>query len=650
MLYFGMPEGSVKYTSYTAPSGFSFTNTATASDNFKIDGIFYKLNVGAMYTLKNMSDLRNKPLTFNFDYDIGNAYLYGLQSGTYYEFHSMVQLTNPRQVVFTYTRTDLTDKNMTFALVVEPSTATNYSLNLNLTNCTASIAGDTILETLDKEIILTCESGFVFDEIPTIAIGADVHSFSVSEDLRTATITVDITGDVVIHANARLNARVHITGTIENATCNYTDGEFIDNTKDIIISANDGYIFEDKTYVYEDAYLNTKQFENHRTYLTASTANATISLYLDSDYTAMVESDPDPEPEPDPEDGAQVFITGTIENATCNYTDGEFIDPTKDIIISANDGYIFEEEYYSYTDEYYNSFFFENHRTYLKASTANATLSVELDSNYVATKDPDTEPDPGTDPDPEQAGTFANLYKTNQTELAQLSKVRFYGSDGQVVDYGSYINSLYVLPFAIPSDIIGTRSNIVLGDLNSTVSSTVLTNYTFDVDAGRIEVPLKYDNIYDYVNTECVLHLPFLDKVFLSNEYVIGQTLTITFTVELYSGNLTANIVSSFTNEVVESVQGLIGMNIPFIQRSSTHAINSITNIFKNKTNRCFVEVNRNIPYTKDANVFGGDVVEYGKIGDYTGYLECDNLVLNTTATNQEQEEIKNVIRNGVFV
>ena len=172
----------------------------------------------------------------------------------------------------------------------------------------------------------------------------------------------------------------------------------------------------------------------------------------------------------------------------------------------------------------------------------------------------------------------------------------------------------------------------------------------YELEGGTIEVPLKYNNIYDFVNTECVLHLPFLDKIYLNSEYVIGQTLTILFTIELYSSNLTINVVSSFNNEIVASVQGLIGMNIPFIQKSNGGVINGISNVYKNKNNRCFVEVIRNIPYTKNNNVFGGSVVEYGKIGDYEGYLECDSLVLNTNATNQEQEEIKNIIRNGVFI
>ena len=425
-----------------------------------------------------------------------------------------------------------------YLYVVVEEEGITYNLEQNLTNCTSNLSGTKIDESTDKEIILTCNDGFIFDEVPTITIGGNTLDFNLNNDLTVATITVDITGDVVINAVARANIRVYITGNIVNATCNYSDGELIDFNKDIIITANSGFTFKSQ-YSYKQG-GNTLYFTNETTYLTASTKNATNNIYLDDDYIA-----------------------------------------TREI---------------------------------------------------------------------EQLGTFTNLYKTNQTELTELSKVRFYEELGQITDYGQFIVSLYVLPFDIPSDILGDTSTILLGNFDSGVESTLISTYSFDIDGGEIEVPLKYNNIYDFINTECILHLPFLDKVYLNTEYVIGQKLTITFTIELYSGTLTANIKSSFNNEIVASVQGLIGMNIPFIQKSNGNVINSISNVYKNKINRCFIEVNRNIPYTKNNNVFGGSVVEYGKIGDYTGYVECDKIVLETNATKQEQEEIKNLLRDGVFI
>lgn len=539
----GLKEGTTGYTSFEVDGDIKFSSGSVYGKNFDVFGEIVNAGVGGQISYGSISDLNNSTLKYNFNVDIENVKLFGKtsqQTGSTTELSGATISEDKRTVLInTNLNTSLSSVYLLVYVNGEWETEVKYDLIQNLTNCTSNISGSTINEEEDKEIILTCDDGFIFDEVPTITIGDNTLDFNLNNDLTVATITVDIIDDVVINAVARANIRVYITGNIVNATCNYSDGELIDFNKDIIISANDGYTFKG-AYSYKDG-VETKFFSNETTYLIVTiNENNTDDVYLDDDYIAIREV--------------------------------------------------------------------------------------------------------------EQLGTFVNLYKTNQTELTELSKVRFSESMGQVTDYGSYISSLYILPFNIPSDIIGDKSTILLGNLDSNVESTLISNYMFDVDGGSIEVPLKYNNIYDFVNTECILHLPFLDKIYLNSEYVIGQTLSITFTIELYSGNLTVNIKSSFNNEIVASVQGLIGMNIPFIQKSNGNVINSVSNVYKNRNNRCFIEVNRNIPYTKNNNVFGGSVVEYGKIGDYTGYLECDKIVLETNATNQEQEEIKNLLRNGVFI
>ena len=409
-----------------------------------------------------------------------------------------------------------------------------------------------------------------------------------------------------------------ISEKLTSTTSDNVDVRVPPNTnKTIVYSATNGYVIDSITHNSVDGITI-----NYNANKTRATVNFTVVKDVVLTINSVIPK--------------KVIITGTIINSNCNYTNDEPLDVNKNIIIQANTGYNFKGAY-TYEEGGFTSGV-TNNDTYLEIITSGVTEDITLNDNYIATKVI------------EQIGTFVNLYKVTQAELTGLSKKRIIASNGNITDYGQFINSLYVLPFDLPADLIGDRTNIILGNLDSNVASTLIATYLFDIDGGSIDVPLKYNNIYDFVNTECILHLPFLDKVFLNSEYVIGQTLNITFTIELYSGNLTANIVSSFNNEIVASVQGLIGMNIPFIQKSNGSVINSVSNVYKNRNKRCFVEVNRNIPYTKNNNVFGGSVVEYGKIGDYTGYLECDSLVLNTKATNQEQEEIKNIIRNGVFI
>ena len=540
MIFLSMNEGATVYTSLTS-GAISFSNTNVYGKNYNCYGIIINGSVGAKESYDSVTKFNKETITFTFNYDITSVNLFGKTSqsvGTTSNLSSMVTIDQDKRRVYLKSTLNTSLSDVYLMLWVNGNFGISYSLNQKLEKCTSNLSGDKIDKSTDKKIILTSVAGFIFDKIPTITTKGNTLQFDLNHDLTVATITVDVVDNVVINAVARANIRVFITGLITNATCNYVNGELVDTSKDIIISANSGFTFK-KQYRYKEGAI-TSFFRNETTYLIESTDTTTNSLYLNDDYIA-----------------------------------------TKEI---------------------------------------------------------------------EQVGTFVNLYKTNQTELTKLSKARFSESTGQVTDYGGYINSLYILPFDIPSDILGDTSTILLGNLDSAVQSTLIATYMYELEGGTIEVPLKYNNIYDFVNTECVLHLPFLDKIYLNSEYVIGQTLTILFTIELYSSNLTINVVSSFNNEIVASVQGLIGMNIPFIQKSNGGVINGISNVYKNKNNRCFVEVIRNIPYTKNNNIFGGSVVEYGKIGDYEGYLECDSLVLNTNATNQEQEEIKNIIRNGVFI
>lgn len=542
-VFIGLQEGATKWTRWETDTDYSWYDSTLIATNFDCYGKITDMTVGIKEGYLSIENLNKTTITMTFNYDINRVDLFGKTSQHTGATHILTGATISEDKRKVYIKTNLnTSLSNAYLLVyINGDFGTSYNLEQNLINCTSNISGSTIEETEGKEIILTCNDGFIFAEVPTITIGGNTFEFNLNDDLTVATITVDITGDVVINAVATKKVgRVFITGNIVNATCNYSDGDFLEVGKNIIITANAGYSFK-SAYSYRRGGV-TYGITNNGTYL--------------------------------------------------------------EIEIDEND---LKYDFY-------------------------------LDDDYVATRDV------------EQLGTFTNLYKTNQTELTELSKARFYENMGQIVDYGQYIISLYILPFDIPSDILGDKSTILLGNFDSGVESTLISTYSFDIDGGEIEVPLKYNNIYDFINTECILHLPFLDKVYLNTEYVIGQKLTITFTIELYSGTLTANIKSSFNDEIVASVQGLIGMNIPFIQKSNGNVINSISNVYKNKINRCFIEVNRNIPYTKNNNVFGGGVVEYGRIGDYTGYLECDKIVLETNATNQEQEEIKNLLRNGVFV
>lgn len=355
--------------------------------------------------------------------------------------------------------------------------------------------------------------------------------------------------------------------------------------------------------------------------------------------------------------GAKInYSIEKLTNCTCNYNNGENYDTSKPFEIVGNNGAVFEGSFnYTCSDDYGETWneTFINEGNRLVPDLSNLSIKdtwedsgnvgniITLNDNYIAI---------GGEV-PVETNEFTNIYLISNSELSELSKVRYTNIDGKLQDLGTFIVNLYKLPFILPSEIVvETKTDIMLGNNKVAVKSNLVNTDKLIIDFGDIEVAEKYHNIYDFINTSCILHLPYFDNIYIDVEYVIGQTINIKYVIDLYSGECSVNIYSSFLGDIMETRQSNIGQSIPFVQSNYNSVVGGLSSANKNLIEKPFLEVVRNIPYNKSSNVFGNNVVEYGKIADYQGYLQCDKIALETNATNQEQEEIKNILRNGVFI
>lgn len=334
-----------------------------------------------------------------------------------------------------------------------------------------------------------------------------------------------------------------------------------------------------------------------------------------------------------------VYITGTFNNCTCNYENGEKVDTTKPVVISANSGYDFKgvNTYKKGTITYEFTKNEDNTQLYIETASFTDNYDYYINGNYSATKTS------------ELVSGFVNLYNVTNTELKALSKARFVGNEGTIVDYGEFITQLYVLPFEIDSGLIGEKDNIILGNYDSNVKSTLIRDSKLYIDGGIITVPNKYNNVYDYLNTTCTLRLPYFNPIIIDVDNVIDKTLTIQFTVDLYSGNCTATIKSSFTGEIIHSETTNIVTQIPFIQKQNNSIVNQLSNVNENLIDTPFIEIVRNIPYYAN-DIFGKATIVFDTIGSVTGYCEVSDIQLITTATNEEKEEIESILKDGIFI
>lgn len=419
------------------------------------------------------------------------------------------------------------------------------------------------------------------------------------------------------------------TLNITNCTSNLTGGEIGEGEQTITLTRTGT-----ENLFYQVPYL-VMGGVTHNFIVSENLAGATITLTIDNDIEIYGIA----------ETKTLVIYNGaTFNNCTCNYSDNEEYSVEKPIIISANSGYQFIGEFYfsficSATTEG-RTFINEGVRLYYDEDLSN-TQVIKLNDNYNATLKP-VEP-------VEPVSQFTNLYLTNKDELTLLSKERYQSIEGTTIDFGDCITNLYNTPFKVPSSIIGGESDIILGSFKTSVSSTLLNSSKFIIDMGTIEVTEKYNNVYDYSNVMYILHLPYFDKIYLDSEYVVNQSIKIEYVFDIYTGSATVNIYSSFIDSIIESRTNIIVSQIPFLQKQTNSVIGNITTVNKNNIVSPFIEVVRNIPYNVNT-IFGGETIEYGVIGDYEGFTRCENVLLNSRATNTEKEEIIKLLNEGVIL
>ena len=500
---------------------------------------------------------------------------------------------------------------------------TSYTVTENLTHIIASDSNPTTVnKNASFTLSYTAESGYIITSL-TSTVG-DV-TFNV--DHSSATVTGVATSNIIVTGEATYQPKTFNVVVEKDAHI------VADPSNPETITEGSSYTFR---FTSESGWLISRCTSNYGTADIAEDRKSATVVYNNVSATLRIVLTSIEEVIP------KVVITGTFVNATCNYTNGEVISREKNIIITATSGYEFKNTYH-YEDNGYSYDLVKNlEKTTLTIDTTQITglSDITLNDNYVATIPVET------------IGGFCNLYKVTEKELSQLSKVRFQKdtTSDTVVDYGSAITQLYILPLNIPAEIIGDKSNIILGSFDSQVESTLLNNYTVDYDMGAITVPAKYNNAYDFINTTCTLRVPFFNAVALDPENVVGHTINIKFTLDLYSGNVTMNVVSDFTGGIIYSATANIVTQIPFIQKQNNSVVNQLSNVFKYVIATPVIEVVRNIPYQADNSTFGRETVQVAKLNTVHGYCEVDNVNLVTLATNDEKDSIISLLKEGVFI
>ena len=125
---------------------------------------------------------------------------------------------------------------------------------------------------------------------------------------------------------------------------------------------------------------------------------------------------------------------------------------------------------------------------------------LELGSYEIETKDA-----PPPEPEPESGEkNYLNIYKiTNDIYYMLMGHMTI--DDPLTPIDNSYISNLYTIPFNIDNIVQSEKSPIVYGKNESKVEAYPINKDKIRVELGQIQIPSKYNNAYDYINTTTVL-------------------------------------------------------------------------------------------------------------------------------------------------
>ena len=368
---------------------------------------------------------------------------------------------------------------------------------------------------------------------------------------------------------------------------------------------------------------------------------------------------------PTPKNGALVTYDDDdghepLTNYTCNYSNGEPFKVNKRIEIIPNEGYTFIGGVYPNTITLQDTVSGTIYHVTTSLSGDKLVLSGTIQQLfeygfilYAWEFEPVKKSGGGTEPDPEitpgdGVSGFINIYFPTDEQLDELSSYRFIDGMGYPLRMGDFISVLYKLPVLFEVDTV-TESIILGGESLPQLKFDKSLIDTVIIDFGKIVVSNKYENVYDFMNTNCILHVPFFEKIYLETEYVIGQEIYLKCIIDLYSGGAVLKVKSSFTNNIVYTQNSSLNKNIPFFQQNNGSIINMVSGFYRHGSGKPFIEVIRNIPYSVNSD-FGKEVLKWSLLGDLSGFVKCSDLKLVSGATNSEKEEIKNLLKAGIFV
>lgn len=365
-------------------------------------------------------------------------------------------------------------------------------------------------------------------------------------------------------------------------------------------------------------------------------------------------------------------------------------------------------------------------------------FDININAQVETQPEPDPDPDPQPDPDqitdpttetptppdpfdpnpnpeitpvipvPNLPDTVASnkLFTVYNPTAAQLDALGGYLWDGSIIAairdiWQEPLDGLISLIQVFVTPTTGGNHNIILGFLDSGVSSAVVSNQFVTVDCGSVTIDENKQNATDYAPyTSIHLYLPFIGFVELDTNEVMNSTISVKYKVDVYTGTCLASVSVDRTADmpndpILYTYSGNCSQQIPLTSGNATGMLSALiggitaglsvasggglgimagAQILGNSLTHDMFHVNHSGNLSANAGIMGQkkpyviigrrhgyDANNYSRfygypvnktvvLGNHTGFTQVKKCLLQTKATKPEYDEIMSLLENGVIL
>lgn len=319
--------------------------------------------------------------------------------------------------------------------------------------------------------------------------------------------------------------------------------------------------------------------------------------------------------------------------------------------------------------------------------------------------DPTPTPSPAIPVSPLPATVGSNklftVYNPTSTQLGQLGGYLWDDNLMEILKkiWQNPLDGIISLIQVYVTPTTSGSSNIILGYLDSGVSSLVVSNQFKTIDCGTITLPELNENCLDYIPyTKLELYLPFIGITEIdTNEFMAG-TITVTYKVDVYTGTCLAEVkctrsrdldngailytfsgncsqqiplTSGDARGVFGALVSAVGLGLSVASGGATamvaagtvaglagremlhvsHSGNLSANAGIMGQKKPYLIINRERPYTANSynSFYGYPANKTINIGNYSGFLKVKSCKLKGSATEAEKQEIMQLLTTGIY-